>query len=656
MSMLRGILFAIRCLICGGFLQYSGLPQILRRVGTLKHQPTVKVSLSQGDSSSRWPFNDEDPPDLPGFPKSMEELQRKMQRDSLLQDTSNTTREDPLGFPIDEDDVAFITEAVLDVFGDGTEDEWVEKKLGSMLVDEDKGESKAPSPTNMSLQKDGQGDEGWAFDETQDEYEEFKRHVGEYDNKVPTYSPSIYKAGGSTVTFAQTPYAQYWDSLPDLEESGKMYSYNALDRLSTIKYLMNCTYNGMFGDMENHQSRHFLWIHVDQLDWMRRSGRLSSTPGSIKVDSSSWWGHVSYALTVAPLSAALECGLWPDSIPIIGCEELKQPPMARAIRAWRRVWLYQSEDIAFRAFLNLPVHDTLTEGLRRKHWAAVLESLHAVEVLHRSEFELLPWEEQKFAKGWLRTAKLLAAAAAPSDLDGMLLSLGAGYLPERLLRETSNGMEHVPYSASLPEGEGGQGEGDDDEVTRRKTRRFIRSLHWLGSLPDPAWGIALWAWKRACASYPARRAAPRTLHRWAHGGPVPRAWASVHALLCTMVPDLNYRKLTPPFGVDPAEDVEYDPAYQTPENDGHGFEVDENELLNALQRPWYDGPRPDLESTSSKVGGQGGWEDEDEDGLFPPGVDPSNLSDKAYQQIEDEILEDFRMASNRKGGWLCMQG
>ncbi|CAM9861996.1 unnamed protein product, partial [Laminaria digitata] len=180
---------------------------------------------------------------------------------------------------------------------------------------------------------------------------------------------------------------------------------------------------------------HFLWGYADQLDWMRRSGRLSSKPGSIKVDEKSWWGRVSYALTIVPLAAAADTDLCDDgSVSILDGDDLQLPEMQRAVRAWRRVWRFSDADIAPRVLLDLPVHDSLLERVRRAQWAAHLESLDAVEALYKEEFDALPSSaEREFARGWCRASRLLAVAAAHTNVDRLLLPLGAGYPPERVL-------------------------------------------------------------------------------------------------------------------------------------------------------------------------------------------------------------------------------
>lgn len=50
-----------------------------------------------------------------------------------------------------------------------------------------------------------------------------------------------------------TPFAEYWDSLPDVGVTKRVYAFNAVDRMAALKFLMNCTCNGMHGSPEDHQ-------------------------------------------------------------------------------------------------------------------------------------------------------------------------------------------------------------------------------------------------------------------------------------------------------------------------------------------------------------------------------------------------------------------
>lgn len=423
------------------------------------------------------------------------------------------------------------------------------------------------------------------------------------------------------------------------------------------------------------KSGHFLWGYVDQLDWMRRSGRLSSTPCSIKVDPSSWWGRVSYALTIIPLAAAVECGA---AVSILGLaragdgdsdgdrqgqkDDLQLPQLRRAVRAWKRVWSFSDADIASRVRLNMPVHDSLQERLRRAQWAAHLESLDAVDALYGEEFDKLPSEaEREFARGWCRAARLFSEAAAHTSLDRCLLPLGAGYAPERMLTGVDD--DYCSGTATTAGGAAAKEEEEEEEgsskalessreaaVLARSTRRCVASVRWLGRLRAPVFGALRRLWRRSCGSYPARRGAARVLRGACYGGRRAKAAAWAKSFLFLFVPDLNYRKLCFPLGVDPAEEVEYDPDFRLADVTKPPPRRAGSRPSNPLQWPWYDGRKPD---PSAGTAGGAGWGEEDDGllggsaiagGMFPRGREPVDWSFEALQRREREIMQDLRAA------------
>lgn len=75
------------------------------------------------------------------------------------------------------------------------------------------------------------------------------------DPEIPEKRVSLttYKAGAipewlpEDVAFQRTPMSQYWDSLPDVAETRRVYSQNAVDRMAALKYMMNCTDNAIHG-------------------------------------------------------------------------------------------------------------------------------------------------------------------------------------------------------------------------------------------------------------------------------------------------------------------------------------------------------------------------------------------------------------------------
>lgn len=406
---------------------------------------------------------------------------------------------------------------------------------------------------------------------------------------------------------------------------------------------------------------------------MRRSGRLSSTPGSIKVDRGSWWGRVSYALTIIPLAAAVECGA---AVSILGLggggggdsgsdgqglkDDLQLPQLRRAVRAWKRVWSFSDPDIATRLQMNLPVHDSLQERVRRAQWAAHLESLDAVDALYGEEFDGLPSEaEREFARGWCRAARLLSEAAAHTNLDRCLLPLGAGYAPERMLtgddddgaaaddEDAAGGA--VAGATAEEESSGAFEDSCDLAVVALNTRRCVASVRWLGTLRTPVFGALLRFWRRSCVSYPARREAARVLRRACYGGRRAKAVAWARSCLFMFVPDLNYRKLSFPLGVDPAEVVDYDPDFSLADASKPRPRPPGSLPSNPLQWPWYSGRRPDEHAETAGAG----WGEDDDGllegsavvgGLFPRGREPVDRSFEALQRREREIMKDLRAA------------
>lgn len=75
------------------------------------------------------------------------------------------------------------------------------------------------------------------------------------DPEIPEKRVSLttYKAGAipewlpEDIAFQRTPMAVYWDSLPDVAATRRVYSLNAVDRMAALKYMMNCTDNAIHG-------------------------------------------------------------------------------------------------------------------------------------------------------------------------------------------------------------------------------------------------------------------------------------------------------------------------------------------------------------------------------------------------------------------------
>ncbi|CBN76777.1 expressed unknown protein [Ectocarpus siliculosus] len=535
---------------------------------------------SGGDRSGQGTLDPDDP-----LPRTMEELYRRIASEPPL----NLEQQYKKALEPDAEEMGMVEEAVRATFKCTEDDAWWDENGQEWdRMAENPGKHFA-----LGREEDRGGGVVWGM---QDYFGEEAPEWGLSDEPAVNFSLSAYKAGiperpakdgeGSgrqaAELFERTPFAQYWESVPDLRTAGRVYAYNAVDRMAALKFLMNCTYNGMHGSAESMQSGHFLWGYVDQLDWMRRSGRLSSTPGSIK------------------------------------------------------------------------------ERIRRAQWAAHLESLDAVEALYGKEFDMLPSRaEREFARGWCRAARLFAVAAAHTNLERCLLPLGAGYAPERLLTDDDDfltaaarkqgprSLESVPFGPpdSVAEAE------RDSAVVALNTRRCVTSVRWLGTLRAPVLAGLCRLWRRSCASYPARRRVARVLREACYGGRRAKAAAWAKSFLFLFVPDLNYRKLTFPLGVDPAEEVEYDPDFEPRDFSKPYPRPVGSRPLNPLQWPWYEGRRPD--PSAGLPGGEGWGEDDDgllaspsavaaAGGMFPPGREPVDGSFEAGQRREQEVMEDLR--------------
>lgn len=197
---------------------------------------------------------DDDP-----LPKTMAELYRRMRANPPVNPRTKDDWFDP-----DPEELALIEETARDVLGPTEDDDWWEENREELewIVNN-------PSMAFEDVEDDGKSrgqKRGfvWGFDKIYGE----DTSTDVFDEAMlgapPPFSLSTYKAGrglergakifgSSEELLMATPFGQYWDSLPDLRVSRKVYAYNAVDRMAALKYMMNCTYNGMHGSEETHQ-------------------------------------------------------------------------------------------------------------------------------------------------------------------------------------------------------------------------------------------------------------------------------------------------------------------------------------------------------------------------------------------------------------------
>jgi hypothetical protein len=285
---------------------------------------------------------------------------------------------------------------------------------------------------------------------------------------------------------AQLEFYPAWSTLPDLKDAIDPFDFN--HRLAAYKLLIEATnQRGIFGE-ENEYN--VFWGYVFQLDWQRRSGRLSlvdTPPG--RIDPNSMWGYGNYSLSIIPLIAAMQVGLMPEMeiLPPYTESAVAYASGGGSAGAFRIPVNFQRVAQAWQAFYRHM--DRITPGsdlepLRFEQWKAHGYSLtsieHAVQTIgprYHARGEL------DFLVGWIRMVDFLGAAAWRADLVYMLKN-GVGVLPERIITE-----QDVPGKIL-----------DMDEQVNRNVRNIIG----LTRQSKLKFGFNLWLWKRAMRSRQAR--------------------------------------------------------------------------------------------------------------------------------------------------------
>lgn len=230
-------------------------------------QPLQAAVGSQRSDSNN--IGEDDPTDDP-LPRTMEELYRQMRLDPPVQSHSPEGTLTPA-------DLELMEEAVRDVFRPMEDEDWWEQH-------QEEWDEMAENPELTFTGVDhvpGKGKRGYVWGlESFFGGDEDSQDSGSKDAALP-YSLSEYKAGligaragvegfaikghevvaggvavrDGDLPFERTPFASYWDSLPDLKVTKRVYAFNAVDRMAALKYMMNCTYNGMHGHAETQQVR-----------------------------------------------------------------------------------------------------------------------------------------------------------------------------------------------------------------------------------------------------------------------------------------------------------------------------------------------------------------------------------------------------------------
>lgn len=196
----------------------------------------------------------------------MEELYRRMQSEPLADQSSG---DDAVISPEDEDTIAEVFDKLIAPMGDDSWWEENEEEWDKMASDP------AASFTSVDPPRESAGFV-WGL---QGRFGEGAPDWQPTDEEAAPFSLSAYKAGAAlegghaiegaagtrtgtgrgggvgtwTDPLERTPFAEYWDALPDVGVTKRVYAFNAVDRMAALKFLMNCTCNGMHGSPEDHQ-------------------------------------------------------------------------------------------------------------------------------------------------------------------------------------------------------------------------------------------------------------------------------------------------------------------------------------------------------------------------------------------------------------------
>ncbi|CAM9209307.1 unnamed protein product [Chrysoparadoxa australica] len=293
----------------------------------------------------------------------------------------------------------------------------------------------------------------------------------------------------------------YWDSIPDPAQTKRIYLNNYKDRVAALKYTIDMTTIPGYASCSE-----LLQGVVTIQDWLWQSGRLGRARG-IAVDANSWWGLVSYALSIPPLLAVEDIRQGHD--PVIVMPNLERVG-GKGVRAWKRVWNIRNEELASRIMCNLPIHGVQEQNLLAVYWAAIFASIDEATSGHAGQrlFAELSPDEQEFAAGWLRHLSMLRDARAGVMADFRLL--------------------------------------EDPQYLQRLGRHRSSQL-------------GKWWWSKVCGTYHRRKLVPGALADALLRG---RWHARAKLALIGLLPPINYRLFTFPLGVDPAEQVIADPRYE----------------------------------------------------------------------------------------------
>mmetsp|Transcript_25489 Transcript_25489/g.33804 ORF Transcript_25489/g.33804 Transcript_25489/m.33804 type:complete len:367 (-) Transcript_25489:99-1199(-) len=297
------------------------------------------------------------------------------------------------------------------------------------------------------------------------------------------FNNSKWQNGGLT-SFSETCFAEYWDDLPTLTKKESATTtviidpYNFLHRMAISKLVMEHHTAGSAVSIwgKNHE-KHWLWAYLGQLDWQRRSGRLSDPTTDTKavekdasISKDSWFGYMNRNFLVALYKAAANLGLVPlfsirksDDDGMMDVE--RDAAFIQCVDIWTTFLSGPHQEYIESCTSSTALKDEAYDVYYTKLWEAH-NNIIATSIQHAKRMEaLLPEIERKFSLGFCRVPELLQAMSWTHLGVDSLMRIGIGHLPSvflrmddtlKLLHETNvkeykTTMQCIKYNEAKPE-------------------------------------------------------------------------------------------------------------------------------------------------------------------------------------------------------------
>lgn len=255
--------------------------------------------------------------------------------------------------------------------------------------------------------------------------------------EIKKFDNRKWQDGGLT-SFSETCFAEYWDQLPILSELTEVDPYNFLHRMAMGKLFIENSGSVWGKDYEEH----WLWAYLSQLDWQRRSGRLSHPSSETKIvendsmiSTDSWFGYMNANFIVAMYRSAANLGMVNDIKLTKGSEVdvEKDPAFLKCVDIWTSFLEGPHKDFLERCSLGDSNKVEAFNAYYAKLWATHTDTIRtSIQYAERME-ALLPELERKFALGFCRVPEMLEAMSwSYLGLDS-LMKIGVGYLPSQFL-------------------------------------------------------------------------------------------------------------------------------------------------------------------------------------------------------------------------------